>query len=199
MVAPLGAAPGRPQKPAAWSTSFSPASQSGKPVSWWLRPGAVIAGWRSSQIKGFRLGGLTAEEALALERPAMTYARERLHQRLARQAGRDWQWWLHPAADADPATNSCSTGHSESAAVSTADTWPSRPASAGQLGLPHSDVRCRGQQQAPAPSWRVLVGTDSLVQRSSRSLSRSPLGRRDRLGSSPWSLVAGLTPVPGGA
>jgi hypothetical protein len=27
MVAPLGAAPGRPQRPAAWSTSFSPATQ----------------------------------------------------------------------------------------------------------------------------------------------------------------------------
>jgi hypothetical protein len=34
--------------------------------------GAVIAAWRRGDLKGFRLGGLTAEEAVALERPAMT-------------------------------------------------------------------------------------------------------------------------------
>jgi hypothetical protein len=33
---------------------------------------AVIAGWRRGDLPGRRLGGLTAQEALALERPAMT-------------------------------------------------------------------------------------------------------------------------------
>src|SRR5215207_7411070 len=32
---------------------------------------AIIAGWRGGQVKGRHYGGLTAEEALALERPAM--------------------------------------------------------------------------------------------------------------------------------
>ena len=36
-------------------------------------------------VKGFRLGGLTAEEAVALERPAMTYVCEQLRQRLGQQ------------------------------------------------------------------------------------------------------------------
>jgi hypothetical protein len=45
---------------------------------------AVIAAWRGSHLQGLHLGGLTAEEALALERPAMTYVREQLRQRLAR-------------------------------------------------------------------------------------------------------------------
>jgi len=40
--------------------------------------GAVIAAWRRGHVKGLRLGGLTAEEALALERPAMTLVREQL-------------------------------------------------------------------------------------------------------------------------
>jgi hypothetical protein len=38
--------------------------------------GAVIAAWQAGQVKGLRFGGLTGEEALALERPAMTYVRE---------------------------------------------------------------------------------------------------------------------------
>jgi hypothetical protein len=35
--------------------------------------GALVVGWRRGDLLGLRLGGLTAEEALALERPAMTY------------------------------------------------------------------------------------------------------------------------------
>ncbi len=60
--------------------------------------GAVIAAWRSGHVKGLRLDGLTAEEALALERPAMTYVREQLRQRLARQVRRAWWRWLHPTS-----------------------------------------------------------------------------------------------------
>jgi hypothetical protein len=47
--------------------------------------GAVIAAWRRGDVNGLRLGGLTGEEALALERPAMTYVRAQLGDRLQRQ------------------------------------------------------------------------------------------------------------------
>jgi hypothetical protein len=47
--------------------------------------GAVVAGWRRGDLAGRRLGGLTAQEALAMERPAMTYARAQLADRLQRQ------------------------------------------------------------------------------------------------------------------
>jgi hypothetical protein len=63
---------------------------------------AVLAGWRSGQLKGLRLGRLTAEEALALERPAMTYVREQLRQRLAGQVGRAFRRWLHPSSGRQP-------------------------------------------------------------------------------------------------
>jgi hypothetical protein len=46
---------------------------------------AVVAGWRRGDLPGVRLGGLTAEEALALERPAMTYVRAQLGDRLGGQ------------------------------------------------------------------------------------------------------------------
>jgi hypothetical protein len=50
--------------------------------------GAVLTAWQSGRIKGLRLDGVTAEEALALEWPAMIYVREQLRQRLGRQVGR---------------------------------------------------------------------------------------------------------------
>jgi hypothetical protein len=49
---------------------------------------AVIAGWRRGDLLGRRLGGLSAQEALALERPAMTYVRAQLGDRLQRQLAR---------------------------------------------------------------------------------------------------------------
>jgi hypothetical protein len=49
---------------------------------------AVIAGWRRGDLAGRRLGSLTAQEALALERPAMTYVRAQLADRLGRQLAR---------------------------------------------------------------------------------------------------------------
>ena len=39
---------------------------------------AVVAGWRGGVLPGRELGGHDAEEALALERPAMTYVRAQL-------------------------------------------------------------------------------------------------------------------------
>jgi hypothetical protein len=49
---------------------------------------AVIAGWRRGVLPGLELGGLTAQEALALERPAMTYVRAQLADRLQGQLAR---------------------------------------------------------------------------------------------------------------
>jgi hypothetical protein len=49
---------------------------------------AVVAGWRRGGLPGRRLGGLTAQEALALERPAMTYVRAQLADRLQGQLAR---------------------------------------------------------------------------------------------------------------
>jgi hypothetical protein len=63
---------------------------------------AILAAWQSGRIKGLRFGGLTAEEALALERPAMTYVREQLRQRLAGQLGRAYWRWLHPSSGRRP-------------------------------------------------------------------------------------------------
>jgi hypothetical protein len=64
--------------------------------------GAVVAAWRGGQLKGLQLGRLTAAEAMALERPAMTYVREQLRQRLARQVRRAWWRWLHPTSGRRP-------------------------------------------------------------------------------------------------
>jgi hypothetical protein len=57
--------------------------------------GAVVAGWQRGDLPGRRLGGLTAEEALALERPAMTYVRAQLGDRLHRQHARAYRRWRH--------------------------------------------------------------------------------------------------------
>jgi hypothetical protein len=57
--------------------------------------GAVVAGWQRGDLLGLRLGALTAEEALALERPAMTYVRGQLGDRLQRQVARGFRRWRH--------------------------------------------------------------------------------------------------------
>jgi hypothetical protein len=49
---------------------------------------AVLAGWRRGDLLGLRLGGLTDEEALALQRPAITYVRAQLRDRLTQQVAR---------------------------------------------------------------------------------------------------------------
>jgi hypothetical protein len=64
--------------------------------------GAVIAAWRGSHVNGLKLGGPTGEEALALERPAMTYVREQLRERLGRQVRQAWRGWLHPTSGRRP-------------------------------------------------------------------------------------------------
>jgi hypothetical protein len=60
--------------------------------------GALVAGWRRGDLLGLRLGGLTAEEALALERPAMTYVRAQLCDRLGRQLAHASRQWRHPSS-----------------------------------------------------------------------------------------------------
>jgi hypothetical protein len=57
---------------------------------------AVVDRWRAGHVKGLELGGVSAEEARALGRPAMGYVREQLRQRLAREISRQYLRWLHP-------------------------------------------------------------------------------------------------------
>jgi hypothetical protein len=64
--------------------------------------GAVIAAWQKGHFKGLQHGGLTAEEASALERPAMTYVREQVRPRLAHQVGQAYWRWLHPTSGRRP-------------------------------------------------------------------------------------------------
>jgi hypothetical protein len=59
---------------------------------------AVISGLERGDLLGLRLGGLTAQEALAMERPAMTYVRAQLGDRLHHQLARAYQRWLHPSS-----------------------------------------------------------------------------------------------------
>jgi hypothetical protein len=63
---------------------------------------AVVAGWRRGDLPGLRLGGLTGEEVLALERPAMTYVRAQLSDRLQRQLARVYRRWQHPSSGRRP-------------------------------------------------------------------------------------------------
>jgi hypothetical protein len=57
---------------------------------------AVVDGWRAGQVKGLELGEVSVEEARALGRPAMTYVREQLRVRLAREISSQYLRWLHP-------------------------------------------------------------------------------------------------------
>jgi hypothetical protein len=60
---------------------------------------AVISGWERGDLVGLRLGGLTGEEALALKRPAMTYVRAQLGDRLQRQLARASRRWRHQTSE----------------------------------------------------------------------------------------------------
>jgi hypothetical protein len=63
---------------------------------------AVVVGWQRGDLQGLRLGGLTAEETLALERPAMTWVRGQLGDRLGRQLARAYRRWPHPTSGRRP-------------------------------------------------------------------------------------------------
>jgi hypothetical protein len=60
---------------------------------------AVVAGWRRGELPGRRLSGLTTQEALALERPAMTYVRAQVADRLERQLARAARHQEPPVSD----------------------------------------------------------------------------------------------------
>lgn len=62
----------------------------------------MVDRWRAGQVKGLQLDGLSAEEARALARPAMTYVREQLRGRLAREVSRQYLRWLHPTSRRRP-------------------------------------------------------------------------------------------------
>jgi hypothetical protein len=54
-------------------------------------PAALLAAldrWRAGHVKGLEVGRVSADEARALARPAMTYVREQLRARLAREVSR---------------------------------------------------------------------------------------------------------------
>ncbi len=57
---------------------------------------AVLDRWRGGRVKGLEFGGLSVEETRAFARPAMTYVREQLRARLAREISRQYLRWLHP-------------------------------------------------------------------------------------------------------
>jgi hypothetical protein len=63
---------------------------------------AVIGGWQRGDLPGLRLGGLTAEETLAVERPAMTYVRAQLGDRLGHQLARAYRRWRHQSSGRRP-------------------------------------------------------------------------------------------------
>jgi hypothetical protein len=69
---------------------------------------AVADRWRAGHLKGVELGGVSAEEARALARPAMTYVREQLRKRLSQQISRRTCAGCTPLAAAGQATRSCS-------------------------------------------------------------------------------------------
>jgi hypothetical protein len=63
---------------------------------------AVVDHWRAGHVKGLELGGVSAEEARALARPAMAYVREQLRARLSHEISRRYLRWLHPTSRRRP-------------------------------------------------------------------------------------------------
>jgi hypothetical protein len=59
---------------------------------------AVVDRWRGGHVKGLELGDVSAEEARALARPAMTNVRGQLPPRRSHQISRHDLRWLHPTS-----------------------------------------------------------------------------------------------------
>jgi hypothetical protein len=106
-------------------------------------PGAVIAAWQDSHVKGLQLGGLTAEEALTLERPAMTYVREQLRDRLSRQLRNAYRRWPHPTSGRRPGDRFLEGRTPVDKAVSAVDSAVRTP-SAGSASI--ADTEHRGSR-----------------------------------------------------
>jgi hypothetical protein len=100
--------------PTGWCSPASSSTRSGTrtagggdqrawPTDTWAKVGvdpqatarAVIGGWERGDLPGLRLGGLTGEEVLAVERPAMACVRAQPRDRLQRQLARAYQRWRH--------------------------------------------------------------------------------------------------------
>ena len=65
------------------------------------RPHRSDTAW--SDTRALALTRLLHKEAVALERPAMTYVREQLRQRLGQQVWQAWWRWLYPTSGRRPA------------------------------------------------------------------------------------------------
>jgi hypothetical protein len=63
---------------------------------------AVIGCWEAGEITGLQVDDLTVEAARSLTRPAMTYVRSQLRERLTARLGRAHQRWLHPTGGRRP-------------------------------------------------------------------------------------------------
>jgi hypothetical protein len=63
---------------------------------------AMVDRWHADHLKGLELGGVSAEEARALARPAMSYVRGQFRGRLAQEIGRQCLRWLHPTSRRRP-------------------------------------------------------------------------------------------------
>jgi hypothetical protein len=92
---------------------------------------------------------------MALERPAMTYLRAQLADRLQRQLARAYRRWLRPTSGRRPATTSCSRGHRQTAAVSTVDGAVRTPGR-GSAMLPDTG-HCRSRPDSRSRTWPPLL------------------------------------------
>ena len=59
---------------------------------------AVIGCWQDGEVTGLQVDDLSFEEARSLTRPAMTYVRAQLGDRLQRQLARAYRRWRHQAS-----------------------------------------------------------------------------------------------------
>jgi hypothetical protein len=122
-------------------------------------PGAVVAGWQRGDLLGLRLGGLTAEEALALERPAVTYVRAQLGDRLQGGGG--------PAA--------ASGTHGSAVQVTLGRLrWSPGP---GRRSRRRSAVRTRGHRTRPAGHRGPGIADARDRGRGMRTLRQRPVGQ----------------------
>jgi hypothetical protein len=63
---------------------------------------AVVGCWHDGEVTGLQLDDLSFEEARSLTRPAMTYVRGQLRDRLTARLARIHRRWLHPTSGRQP-------------------------------------------------------------------------------------------------
>jgi hypothetical protein len=63
---------------------------------------AIIDSWRDADVRGMQVDDLDFEEARSLVRPAMTYVRDQLRDRLTARIARAHRRWLHPTSGRQP-------------------------------------------------------------------------------------------------